>query len=80
MLSRALQSSTVKILLLSVLYFALGRVSLALAIAPDNTMVIFLPAGLAFGSVLIAGYRMLAVVWLGSFYFMLSVAWQNSTG
>lgn len=80
MLSHPLQSSIVKILLLSVLYFALGRASLLLAIPPANAMAIFLPAGLAFGAVLIAGYRMLAVVWLGSFYFMLSVAWENSAG
>lgn len=74
---RFLQSHIAKIILLTVLFFALGRVSLLLAIPPARSMAIYLPAGLAIAALLIGGMRLLPGVFLGSFIFVLSIDYEN---
>jgi PAS domain S-box-containing protein len=70
----------VKNILLGVLYFALGRASLLLSIQPGHAMAVFFPVGLAFGAVLVGGYRLLPGVLAGSFCFCLSVFADPATG
>lgn len=70
----------IKIILLAVLYFALGRASLLLSIPPTHAMAVFFPVGLAFGAVLVGGYRLLPGVLAGSFCFCLSIFRDSATG
>lgn len=56
-----------QILLLAIVYAALGRLSLMLAIPPGYSIAIYPPAGIALGMVLTGGYRLLPGVVAGAF-------------
>ncbi|WP_331346734.1 CHASE domain-containing protein [Cellvibrio sp. UBA7661] len=63
-----------RILLLALVYFIAGRLSLLLAIPPGFVTGLFLPLGIALGAVLIWGYSMGVGVFLGSLLLNISVS------
>ncbi|HTD06892.1 CHASE domain-containing protein [Undibacterium sp.] len=69
-----------RILALAFVYMLLGRLSLLLAIPPGYAMAVYPPAGIALGIVLIAGYRLLPGVALGSFLVNLLISWETGGG
>ncbi|MBK8098232.1 MAG: CHASE domain-containing protein [Planctomycetes bacterium] len=60
-------------------YFALGRVSLLLAIPPGYATAVWPPAGLALAAILLGGGRLWAGVWLGSFGVNVATSFDGST-
>lgn len=71
------QSSILRIMLLAIAYFSLGRLSLLLAIPPGYAMAIYPPAGLAVAAVLIGGYRLAPGIAVGSFLLNLWITWES---
>ncbi|MES2070549.1 MAG: CHASE domain-containing protein [Pseudomonadota bacterium] len=69
-----------RILALGLVYLLLGRLSLLLAIPPGYAMAVYPPAGVALGITLIAGYRLLPGVALGSFLVNLLISWESAGG
>lgn len=66
-LHRTVKAPTVLAVLLTAgLYFVTGRLCLLLAIPPGLAAPVWLPAGIALVSVLLAGYRVWPGIWLGS--------------
>lgn len=80
LLPHMLKSGPLKILLLTLLYVALGRSALLLAIPPGFAMAIYPPAGLALGAVLIGGYRLMPGVLLGSLCLNLWISHDSGLG
>jgi PAS domain S-box-containing protein len=77
-LSSIIRSTLARSLLLALLYYALGRLALWLAIPPGYAMAIYPPAGLALGALLVFGYRMVGGVAAGSLALNLWIGYQNS--
>ncbi len=63
----------VRILLLALVYFAVSRASLSLAIPPGYATPVWPGAGIAAAAILMGGWRYLPGVWLGSLLTNLSV-------
>jgi len=64
---RALESSVTSIVVVTVAYAVIARISFLITIPPGNISPIFPSAGIALAAVLILGRRVLPGVWLGSF-------------
>ncbi len=77
-LSTIFRSLFIQSILLAVLYYALGRLALWLAIPPGYAMAIYPPAGLALGALLVRGYRMAGGVAIGSLALNLWISYQAS--
>jgi signal transduction histidine kinase/integral membrane sensor domain MASE1 len=63
-----------RVALLALTYFALGRISLPLSILPGYASPIFPPTGVALAALLIWGYSLWPGIFLGSFFLNLSVS------
>lgn len=60
------RAPAVQIVLLAVLYFALAKISLLLAIPPGYAAAVWPPSGLAIAAVLVLGTRVWPAIWLGA--------------
>jgi signal transduction histidine kinase len=63
---RTVLHSAIAIVLTAIAYFIGGRLGLLMAIPPGYASAVWPASGIALGAVLLAGYRVLPGVWLGS--------------
>ena len=65
--------------LITILYFALAKASLAFASINPSATPVWPPTGLALGLTLVRGYRVVPAIFVGAFTVNLTIAWTPAT-
>jgi signal transduction histidine kinase/CheY-like chemotaxis protein len=65
--------------LITILYFALAKASLAFASINPSATPVWPPTGLALGLALVRGYRVVPAIFVGAFTVNLTIAWSPAT-
>jgi integral membrane sensor domain MASE1 len=63
--------------LITILYFALAKASLAFASINPSATPVWPPTGLALGLTLVRGYRVVPAIFVGAFTVNLTIAWHQ---